>query len=203
MSQAKGQLNHVTPIVRVSDLARGMSFFLDVLGFEQDWLYEGIGCVRRGKVVIFVSDSQGAVGGWLWFHVVDVDAFCAEIAARGAKIVQGPQDMAHGMRELVVEDPDGNSYRFASDIVSKLKVERTSLQVRIEARLAAILTELAAATQRSVGEVLEETLLHTLERMPGGVVPSPHSDETFELIDELKAKHRFDYSAHDWRRFEE
>lgn len=107
------------------------------------------------------------------------------------------------MRELWVVDPDGNSYRFASDVVSKLKIKRTSLEVRLEERLASILQDLATSTRRTVGEVLEETLLHTFEQMPGGVVPSPHSEETFKLIKELKAKHHLKYGSHDNYRFEE
>ena len=198
-----GQLNHVTPIVRVASVARGMAFFLDVLGFQKEWLYETIGCVRRGGVVIFVSEKQGAFGSWLWFHVKNVDAFRDEIASRGAKIVQEPSDMEHGMRELWVEDPDGNSYRFASNIVSKLKVKRTRLDVRLEERLASVLQDLAMSTSRTVGEVLEETLLHSFEQMPGGVVPSPHSEETVKLIEELKKKYNLDYGSHDNYRFEE
>ncbi len=107
------------------------------------------------------------------------------------------------MRELWVEDPDGNSYRFASDVASKLKITRTSLEVRLEERLAAVLRDLATATNRTVGEVLEETLLHTFEPMPGGVVPSPHSEETFKLIEALKAKYDLTYGSHDNYRFEE
>ena len=197
------QLNHVTPIVRVASVARGMAFFLDVLGFQKDWQYDTIGCVRRGSVVIFVSEKQGAFGGWLWFHVKDVDALRDEIAPRGAKIAQEPTDMEHGMRELWVEDPDGNFYRFASDIPSKLKITRTTVEVRLEERLAAVLRELATSTKRTVGEVLEETLLHTFESMPGGVVPSPHSEETFKLIEALKTKYNLGYGSHDNYGFEE
>lgn len=88
------QLNHVTPIVRVASVAQGMAFFIDVLGFQKDWLYDAIGCVRRGSVVIFVSETQGAFGNCLWFHVKNADAYRDEIAPRGAKIVQEPTDMA-------------------------------------------------------------------------------------------------------------
>jgi hypothetical protein len=70
--------------------------------------------------------------------VKNVYALRDEIAARGAKIVQEPTDMEHGMRELWVDDPDGNAYRFASDVVSKLKIERTSVEIRLEERLAAL-----------------------------------------------------------------
>jgi predicted enzyme related to lactoylglutathione lyase len=196
-------LNHVTPIVRVASVTQGMSFFLDVLGFQKDWLYDTIGCVRRGNIVIFVSEKQGSLGGFLWFHVKNVDVLRDEIAPRGAKIVREPTDMEHGMREMWVQDPDGNSYRFASDIASKLKIARTSVEVRLEERLAAVLRDLATSTKRTVGEVLEETLLHTFEQMPGGVVPTPHSEETFKVIEALKIKYNLNYDTHDNYRFEE
>ena len=114
------------PMVRVTSVAEGMAFFLDVLGFQQDWLYDTIGCVRSGAVVIFVSEKQGAVGNCLWFHVKNVDAFRDEIASRGSKIVQEQTDLPHGMREMLIEDPDGNFYRFASDVVPRLKIKRTN-----------------------------------------------------------------------------
>jgi predicted enzyme related to lactoylglutathione lyase len=203
VNATNAQLNHVTPIVRVASLADGMTFFMEVLGFQKDWLYETIGCVRRGGVVIFVSDHQGTAGNCLWFHVKNVDAYRNEVASRGARIVQEPTDMEHGMRELWIEDPDGNAYRFASDLVSKLKIKRMSVDIRLEERLARVLQELATSTSRTIGEVLEETLLHTFEQLPGGGVASPHSEETFELIKELKAKYNLDYGQHDNYRFEE
>lgn len=201
--EPNAQLNHVTPIVRVTTIADGMRFFTDVLGFQKDWLHDTFGCVRRGGTVIFVSEKQGALGSWLWVHVKNVDRFRDEVAGRGAKIVQEPTDMAHGMRELWVEDPDGNCYRFASNIASRLKIRRTTIDVRMEERLVLVLQELATATKRTVGEVLEETLLHTFEQQPGGVVPSPHADETFKLIETLKVKYNLDYGSHDNYRFEE
>ena len=55
----------------------------------------------------------------------------------------------------------------------------------------------------SVSECLEETLLHTFEKLAGGGVPSPHSDRTLDLIQTLKAKHGLDYDTHASYRFVE
>jgi hypothetical protein len=84
-------------------------------------------------------------------------------------------------------------------------VKRTAIEARLEERLALVLRDLASITNRSLGEVLEETLLHSFEAVPGvrGAVASPHTPATLELIDELKRKHSLDYDTHDSHRFTE
>ncbi|MER8028225.1 VOC family protein [Streptomyces bauhiniae] len=41
-------------------------------------------------------------------RVDDLDAYCAEITARGAELVHGPADFTDRMRVAHVEDPEGN-----------------------------------------------------------------------------------------------
>jgi hypothetical protein len=107
---------------------------------------------------------------------------------------------------MLVEDPDGHTFRFGTGISKKdLKVKRMPIEARIEERLASVLIEIAVATNRTVGEVLEETLLHTFEPVPGvrDAVASPHTPATFRLIEGLKQKHGLDYDPHAAYRFTE
>jgi hypothetical protein len=137
---------------------------------------------------------------------MDVDSLHEELTKRGAKIVRAPADEPWGMREMLVEDPDGHTFRFGTGISKKdLKVKRRAIEARLEERLASVLTGIASATNRTVGEVLEETLLHTFEPTPGvpGAVASPHAPRTLRLIEELKQKHGLDYETHDAYRFTE
>jgi hypothetical protein len=77
------------------------------------------------------------------------------------------------------------------------------LEPRIEKRLAALLNDLARHKSMSVGEMLEETILHTFEKAPRGGVASPHTEKTLAYIRELKAKHGVDYDTHASYRFVE
>ena len=64
-----------------------------------------------------------------------------------------------------------------------------TIQPRIEKRLAALLQDLAEHQRMSLGEVLEETFLHTFEKVSAGGVASPHTEATLKHIEALKRKH--------------
>ena len=55
----------------------------------------------------------------------------------------------------------------------------------------------------TVGEMLEETFLHTFEKVSMGGVASPHTLKTLAYIQELKEKHGIDYDTHASYRFVE
>ena len=55
--------------------------------------------------------------------------------------------------------------------------------------------------EMSVGEMLEETFLHTFEKVSKGGVASPHTERTLSYIQELKAKHGIEYDTHASYRF--
>ena len=74
--------------------------------------------------------------------------------------------------------------------------------VRLEKRLAAALTDLAAHKHMSLSSCLEETLLHTFEPHGDGVA-SPHTQGDLRFIQELKKKHGIDYDSHASYRFVE
>lgn len=80
------------------------------------------------------------------------------------------------------------------------------VNARVEKRLAALLQDLAAHKQMTIGEVLEETLLHTFESvdgLEGHSVASPHTRRTMRFIEALKLKHGIQYETHDAYRFKE
>jgi hypothetical protein len=110
------------------------------------------------------------------------------------------------LREYEVHDLDGYALTFGQHVPGagkNLEIERATISARMEKRLAALLEELAAHKHMTVGECLEETLLHTFERTGLGSVASPHTDGTFAYIEQLKTKHGIDYDAHDIYRFAE
>ena len=202
----------LTPILSVADLPASMRYYVDCLGFTQGFLWgepPTFASIRRNDVeIFFCQGGQGQPGMWMSVFLSDVDAYHAEVVAKGARIVRLLVTEPWGMREFHVQDLDGHTIRFGqgTEPETDLCITRTTVEARIEERLAKVIADLAVATKRTVGQVLEETLLHSFEAVPGQegqAVASPHSRETLHLIDELKRRHGLDYQTHDSYRFRE
>jgi catechol 2,3-dioxygenase-like lactoylglutathione lyase family enzyme len=200
----------LTPILYVQDYVAAKAYYTETLLFRSIWDWGSpptFGCVALDKVeVFFCQGGQGARGTWLCIFVDDVDSYCDEIRRRGAEVIYGPQDEPWGMREIHVRDPNGHVLRIGSSIPSrepKLEVERVTINARIEKRLAALAEDLARHKHMTLGEMLEETLLHSFERLPHGGVASPHTGHTHAYIEELRKAHGIDYDCHANYRFVE
>lgn len=119
-----------SPILGVPNVRQAAQYYRDVLGFHLD---PAIGVFQPspdepGGVYAIVKRS----GVWIHFqirrepipprqrgpferdvylYVQDLATLHAELLQRGATILHPPRDAAYGLRELVVEDPNG--YRLA------------------------------------------------------------------------------------------
>jgi hypothetical protein len=116
------------------------------------------------------------------------------------EIVVPPADRDYGLRDYGVRDLDGYQLNFGHYIYTagpELVIERVDVPVRLEKRLAALLTDLARHKRMSLTGCLEETLLHTLD----GV--GPHTASDLRHIQQLKQKHGIDYDSHASYRFTE
>jgi len=207
---AKVSAECLTPILYVRDFEEAMKYYTEKLLFERLWDWgkpPDFGAVRLGKVEIFFClGGQGHPGSWLSIFMEDVDGYCERIRRLGAEVIQGPTDYPWGCRELHVRDPNQHVIRFSQGIPMrepKLEIERVPLEMRIEKRLAALISDLAQHKNMSIGEMLEETLLHTFEKDPRGGVASPHTEHTLAFITELRRKHGIDYDTHASYRFYE
>jgi len=106
------------PIFGVKNLRASQAYYHDALGFKLDWDYgepADFGSVSRGDGQIFLAQGGGG-GSWIMMFVRDVDKLHKEFAERKAIIKMPPTDMPWGMREMQVEDPDGNVMRFGSSL---------------------------------------------------------------------------------------
>ena len=104
----------ITPILRTADAPAAVAWYAR-LGFSQDWEHRfGPGfplfvAISRGAMRIFLSEHTGDAhpDGLLYLYVDDVDAIAAEFGATA--------ELAYyGMREVEVEDPDGNRLRIGT-----------------------------------------------------------------------------------------
>ena len=205
---AKISAECLTPILYVRDFAEAMNYYTEKLLFEKLWDWGDpptFGAVRLGQVEIFFClRDQGNPGTWLSIFVDDVDDYFEQITQRGADVIFGPTDEPWGVREIHVRDPNQHVIRFGHGIPMrepKLHIERVPIEARVEKRLAALLGDLARHKNMNLGEMLEETFLHTFEKVPKGGVASPHTEKTLDHIQELKQKHRIDYDCHASYRF--
>ncbi len=198
----------LTPILYVRDFGEAVQYYTRKLLFEKLWDWgkpPTFGAVRLGKVEIFFClRGQGSPGTWLCVFLDDVDGYCERIRARGANVIYGPKDEPWGLREIHVRDPNGHVIRFGHGIPMrepKLKVRRVPVKVRVEKRLAGLMRDLARHKNMTVGEMLEEALLHSFEPVAEDGVASPHTRRTLEHVKILKKQHRIDYDCHANYRF--
>jgi catechol 2,3-dioxygenase-like lactoylglutathione lyase family enzyme len=200
----------LTPILYVRDFREATNYYTKKLLFDLRWQWgqpPSFGCVSLGNVEIFFClKAQGHPGTWLCISLDDVDKYFERITKLGAEVIYGPKDEPWGFREIHVRDPNQHVIRFGQGIPlrePKLEIDRVSVETRIERRLAALMRDLARHKKMTVGEMLEETLLHTFEKMPRGGVASPHTAKTLAHIQALKKKHRIEYDVHASYRFVE
>ena len=119
------RFNTIVPILYSSDVTKSLAYYTDVLGFEDKWDWghpPTFGGVHRNTVeVFFCKDGQGHPGTWLSIMVDNVDEYYDLIKSKGATIVSEPQSMEWGIREMLVQDPDGHMIRFGHSISNRKK----------------------------------------------------------------------------------
>ncbi|WP_160710795.1 VOC family protein [Chitinophaga solisilvae] len=209
-SPPKTAYSQVFPTLRVSDINTAVDFYTRQLGFTLRFTwgdplhYAG---VNLGDTTLHLAKDSPFISGTseVNFIIDNADDLYAFHLASGVEIVTPPADAPYGIRDYKIRDPFGNFLGFGHYIYTQgppLPIERTDVPVRLEKRLAALLEDLAAHKHMTVSSCLEETLLHTFERI-GDNVASPHTIATLNYIQELKKKHGIDYDVHASYRFTE
>jgi catechol 2,3-dioxygenase-like lactoylglutathione lyase family enzyme len=108
-------------VLAVPSLTEAQAYWCGVLGFEalespEGWLFLSLGGhrVMLGECPDDLPPAElGSHSYFGYFTLEDLDAYAAEIAARGAIIRAGPADKPWGMREMAVATPDGHRMMFA------------------------------------------------------------------------------------------
>ena len=81
----------------------------------------------------------------------------------------------------------------------RVAVERVQLGVRMEKRMVQVLKGLAEFKDMTLGQLLEEIILHSFEPAPGHegeMCASPHGKKSLTAITDLKRIYGMDYDAH-------
>lgn len=104
----------------VSDIEAALRFYTDTLGFSQRFRFGDYAGVEHGEVQIHLSgpaatNKRQTGQGSIYIFCDDCDCYYCEITARGAMAQSPPKDYDYGMRDFVVEDPDGNLVAFGQE----------------------------------------------------------------------------------------
>jgi predicted enzyme related to lactoylglutathione lyase len=115
----------------VEDLEGSKSFYEDLLGLSKIFEDEDSAVFEFSNTLINllkipaareliepgVVASPGAGSRFqMTIPVDDVDAACAELTARGGKLLNGPMDRAWGIRTASFTDPGGHIWKFAQQL---------------------------------------------------------------------------------------
>ena len=118
------RFEHANPILRVSDMARSLRYYVEVLGFTNaEWGGTDFTLLTRdGAGICLCEGDQGHPGTWVWIGVDDVAALFQEYSASGAIIREAPRNFPWAY-EMKVEDPDGHVLRLGSEPRDDLPLE--------------------------------------------------------------------------------
>lgn len=196
------------PVLVVPNVKATVEYYREKLGFEVEFLWGDppthAGVRFDGKTIQLTEGTASLEGVRLYLSVWDAPKLLRQYRAAGVEIVEELDDKAWGQREFVVKDNNGLLLCIGQPIPQeKIEIERENFEARIETRLLAVIREVAACKNMTLGEMLEETLLHSFEVMPDGQAANPHTPETHRLIEQLREKHRLNFDAHASYRFVE
>jgi DNA-binding transcriptional MerR regulator len=106
---------HVMPRLPVSDLERSIAYYEQALGFRLAWRTAdaGMAALASGwiEMLLLVPWPEGPPPAQsAYVYVEDPDALCAEYLQAGADVIDPVASRQYGMRDFVVQDPDGHQF---------------------------------------------------------------------------------------------
>ncbi len=123
----------VAPTLGVPDVSRATAYYTTKLGFDcPGGVFDGgvpgeggvYAIVRRGEIEIHLQIRRGDESARqredieqdVYVFVPDADALFAEFRANGVEIHRPPSDAPYGLRDFVIEDPEGHRLTFGTRI---------------------------------------------------------------------------------------
>lgn len=115
----------------VEDLPAAKTFYEEVFGLDFAFGDEVAAAYTFGDILINLLTVPAAqaqlaparvagpeAGSRVQFAIVvdDIDARCAELAAKGVSLINGPEDRPWGMRTACFADPAGHIWEFAQPL---------------------------------------------------------------------------------------
>ena len=114
----------ITLSTSVQDLDASITWFKDILGFEEVFKVSEAGWAEVSTPAEGVSigleqgdEATGSGGATPVFGVVDIDAARAELEAKGVAFEGATRELPGMVKLATFFDPDGNRYMFAQSLV--------------------------------------------------------------------------------------
>ena len=104
----------IMPEFPLADVAAGVAYYRDVLGFSVNYQMEGFAVMDRDRARILLISKAGEHKGIVscYVYVADADGLHAELTRKGANVEAAPVGRPWGLREFRVFDPEGNIVTF-------------------------------------------------------------------------------------------
>jgi catechol 2,3-dioxygenase-like lactoylglutathione lyase family enzyme len=114
------QIFAAIPVLHVADIEASLRFYTAVLGFDEEFRFGDYAGLRLGEAGLHLTtggDFRRPVGGGTVYLTCDgVDAYHDVIVARGARPKAPPANAGYGMRDFMINDPDGNQLSFGCEV---------------------------------------------------------------------------------------
>jgi uncharacterized glyoxalase superfamily protein PhnB len=119
MNPSQKVVECIIPILKVENIDASLEYYVNVLGFTQDWLERNdansMAGISRDQCPLYLCEgNQGNPGTWIWIGVEDVHALYENYQAKGVTIVQPPTNYSWAC-EMRIRDPDGHILRIGSE----------------------------------------------------------------------------------------
>jgi catechol 2,3-dioxygenase-like lactoylglutathione lyase family enzyme len=107
-------LEKALPALPLDDVAAGVAYYRDVLGFKINYQQHDLGVMDRDAVtLLLVARTEKHKGiGSCYLYVENADALYEELRAKGANLQGEPVSRPWGLREFRILDPEGNDIGF-------------------------------------------------------------------------------------------
>ena len=110
------EVTKVLYMLIVSDMARSLEFYRDVIGLDVQVQSPGWSELTFGNatVALHIGRNEGFRSTGLNFEVSDIEDACDELAAAGGTVILAPYDGGvPGLRLADVADTEGNKFQFS------------------------------------------------------------------------------------------
>lgn len=111
------RIENISPILYVSDMAKSLRFYVDILGFKNaEWGDDNFTSVNRDSTGLYLcKGGQGLSGTWIWIGFDgDILELHQKLKSKGVPIKLPPTNFSWAY-EMQIQDPDGHILRFGTD----------------------------------------------------------------------------------------
>jgi catechol 2,3-dioxygenase-like lactoylglutathione lyase family enzyme len=120
MTEPEFQVTGHATVLHVKDMPTALAFYRDKLGFTVSFSWDEPAryvCLCLGDAAIHLNSYVPPAGpSHVCIFCKGIDAFYAQLVARGVTIVEPIADRPYGMRDFTISDPDGHRLDFGQGI---------------------------------------------------------------------------------------